>query len=210
MKERCVYIDIIKAFAIFLVVFGHVIQFWLYADTWWNERIFLIIYSFHMPLFMMISGLVVGMYRKPMGYRSFIQKRFCQLMVPYLSWAVIDCLRKPNLEIVNIIVYPNNFLWFLWALFFISVLIEPCLYISKVKRRMFSYVFLMILLFGMGKLLGGIFALDKIRNLIVFYVLGIEFSQYKNYKRIISKCVYCFPLWVIMAFNVRWGGQLWQ
>lgn len=55
MNERCGYIDVVKALTIYLVVLGHVIQFWQYKDSWWNERLFLIIYSFHMPLFMMVS-----------------------------------------------------------------------------------------------------------------------------------------------------------
>ena len=207
MKKRYVYIDIIKAFAIFLVVFGHVIQFWLWPDSWWNEKMFLLIYSFHMPLFMMLSGLVVGMCRKPLTCRKFILRRFRQLMIPYLSWAFIDCMRKSNLEIVNIVVYPNNFLWFLWALFFISIFTEACLHINEKKRRILGYVFLLFLLFIVDKLLCGKFALDKIKYLSVFYIFGIEFCQQEYYKYIIKKSISCFPLWLLMAFYYRWGGN---
>lgn len=208
MKERCVYIDVVKAFAIFLVVLGHVIQFWLYTESWWKEKIFLLIYSFHMPLFMMISGLVVGMYRKPIPYHWFFQKKIRQLIVPYLSWAIIDYLRKPNTEIFNVIIYPNNFLWFLWALFFISILTEGCLHIGNKKHRLLGYVFLALLLFVLDKLLNGIFALDKIKYHFVFYVFGIEFCQYKYYRCALKKGVLCFPLWFLMAFYYRWGGEI--
>ena len=52
--ERNIIFDAIKAFAIGLVVYGHSIQY-LSGCTWDNE-IFRIIYTFHMPLFFMISG----------------------------------------------------------------------------------------------------------------------------------------------------------
>ena len=68
-KERIEYIDAIKGFAIFLMVMGHAIA-WNYADYTKvciyspnqlsnikiGGMIWQLIYSFHMPLFFMISG----------------------------------------------------------------------------------------------------------------------------------------------------------
>ena len=50
-------IDILKGVAIFLVVFGHCIQYCSqgYFDFFEN-KVFIFIYTFHMPLFMLISG----------------------------------------------------------------------------------------------------------------------------------------------------------
>ena len=84
MNERCGYIDVVKALTIYLVVLGHVIQFWQYKDSWWNERLFLIIYSFHMPLFMFISGLVAYQ-RDNMSYGKFFANKFNRLIIPFLT-----------------------------------------------------------------------------------------------------------------------------
>ena len=47
--------DVLKLFAIFLVVWGHCIQN-LHSGDFYSEPVYKIIYSFHMPLFMVISG----------------------------------------------------------------------------------------------------------------------------------------------------------
>ncbi|ROT03695.1 hypothetical protein ED388_12660 [Muribaculaceae bacterium Isolate-007 (NCI)] len=57
------YIDCLKGFAIFLVVLGHVVQNYNLMDSW----IFRIIYSFHMPLFMFMSGYCFDLFAKVTG-----------------------------------------------------------------------------------------------------------------------------------------------
>ena len=55
IKPREYYLDAVKAIAIILTVLGHCIQ-WILGDTFGEDRLELFIYSFHMPLFMIISG----------------------------------------------------------------------------------------------------------------------------------------------------------
>lgn len=60
MKERILYIDWLKGIAIILVVMGHVIGFDIYSgDSCMNSFLYRLISSFHMPLFIFLSGLVV-------------------------------------------------------------------------------------------------------------------------------------------------------
>lgn len=68
-KKRIEYLDAIKGFAIFLMVMGHVIA-WNYVDysriciydpdqsinVKMGGVVWQLIYSFHMPLFFMVSG----------------------------------------------------------------------------------------------------------------------------------------------------------
>lgn len=74
MKEgnvRKVWIDSLKGILILLVVLGHSIQNTLgeecYGNYWWN-----LIYSFHMPAFMAISGYLQCRF-KPSGGGIFIK-----------------------------------------------------------------------------------------------------------------------------------------
>ena len=60
-KERELLPDLLRGFAIVLVVLGHCIQNGSGADyrseaLYFSDRFYQFIYSFHMPLFMMISG----------------------------------------------------------------------------------------------------------------------------------------------------------
>lgn len=92
MKERIAYIDRLKGFAILLVVIGHVIQFLYCPDKFDDNAVFRFIYSFHMPLFFVLSGWVTNMklgciedlYLK-------IKSRFFQLVVPFVFWGGAFC-----------------------------------------------------------------------------------------------------------------------
>lgn len=80
-------LDALKFFAIFLVLWGHCIQY-LIPGNFWDKPLYRIIYSFHMPLFMALSGFFFVMTLKD-GYIKLIKKRFIQLLLPVLSWGLI-------------------------------------------------------------------------------------------------------------------------
>lgn len=59
--KRDIFYDIVKGIAIVLVVFGHCIQYgsgehYENARLFMDEWLYKLIYSFHMPLFALISG----------------------------------------------------------------------------------------------------------------------------------------------------------
>lgn len=75
MSERNVLLDVLKGFAIFLVVMGHAIQYnQVDFDT---NPVFRFIYSFHMPLFMFVSGFILKkiIYRSPKATRLLFNKK---------------------------------------------------------------------------------------------------------------------------------------
>lgn len=78
-------LDICRGIAMFLVVFGHVIQ--CYSKTpeqYLSNRIYLMIYTFHMPLFMLISGIL---YKKSVTNKhASVKKSTWQLLYPYFLW----------------------------------------------------------------------------------------------------------------------------
>ena len=89
MKSRNIAFDFLKLFAIFLVLWGHCIQHM--KDTNTDEPVYLFIYSFHMPLFMMISG-YFSISSLSMRIWPFLKKKFIQLLLPCLTWYVLAYL----------------------------------------------------------------------------------------------------------------------
>lgn len=76
--------DMLKLLAIFLVLWGHCEQYFLSGD--FSERaVYRHIYSFHMPLFMMISGFFFAMTLKS-GIGKNILTKARQLLLPALCW----------------------------------------------------------------------------------------------------------------------------
>lgn len=93
MKQRNLYLDVIKGFAIILVVYGHCLQYGstlscdkLYFDDW----VFKAIYSFHMPLFMLVSGYLFYGSVSRHSTKHIVKTRFTSLLVPIIIWNTLD------------------------------------------------------------------------------------------------------------------------
>lgn len=117
-------LDAIKALATLLVIVGHAIQ---YTNADFDNSIFFrVIYSFHMPLFMFISGYLIP--RKTSS--DFLMSKFKQLVVPFLLWSVLlifldnfAAIKAGGAYVLfdrlhQMVLRPDNGgLWFLWVLF---------------------------------------------------------------------------------------------
>lgn len=119
MIHRLFYLDNLKAILIILVVLGHAIQF--AVPEYLHNFAFRFIYSFHMPLFLAISGFLT--YKKQPD-RNLIKKRAVQLLIPFVVWAFIRPLVDNGCfdlqHTLTALLYPDNGLWFLYNLFVYS------------------------------------------------------------------------------------------
>ncbi len=77
LKERDHSIDMLRGFAALSVVLGHLPSTPVVLVRW--------IYSFHMPLFFLCSGMV---FSTALNYRDFFIKKFKTLVVPYFSLGI--------------------------------------------------------------------------------------------------------------------------
>lgn len=85
MKERNIEIDIMKGIAILCVMLGH--------TTWIPGWLGTFIYSFHMPLFFIISGYFAKTYNEYQGSGwDYMLKNVRQLVVPYIVIAGLSCI----------------------------------------------------------------------------------------------------------------------
>jgi fucose 4-O-acetylase-like acetyltransferase len=84
MRARNMYFDTLKLFTIFLVIWGHCIQHFQTNDLAENV-VFRYISSFHMSLFMMISG-YFSVSSLQISIFPFITKKFMRLIYPCIVW----------------------------------------------------------------------------------------------------------------------------
>ena len=98
---RIEWLDSLKGFAIFLVVVGHVILGYIRAETftehqWSLQFIYDVIYSFHMPLFFLISGFLYKLTwsQKNSGLIKKISNKFLNMIPMYLLFSVVFWLSK--------------------------------------------------------------------------------------------------------------------
>ena len=127
--KRLDHLDMVKGIGIFFVVLGHM------EDIATGTRVW--ISSFHMPLFFIVSGILMAVKDEPeKDFRESVIKRFRGTIIPYLwfsfSYFIIDI---GNLNVVHnidlrtfitdtidsVTFYGMSVLWFLPALFLASV-----------------------------------------------------------------------------------------
>ena len=85
-RERDRSLDLLKAFAIYLVIWGHAIMH--FRPNFEESVSFNVIYSFHMPLFMMLSGYFATSSME-LRIKEFFAKKFRQLLLPCLTWGIV-------------------------------------------------------------------------------------------------------------------------
>ena len=90
--DRKKWLDICKGIAIILVVMGHVNSSFsnsgILSDSFLLKYVGKFVYSFHMPLFFILSGFGFGLSKKATMTRE-IKKRVCSLGIPYLIFSVL-------------------------------------------------------------------------------------------------------------------------
>jgi fucose 4-O-acetylase-like acetyltransferase len=69
-----------------MVIWGHAIMH--FQPDYDQSYIFQTIYSFHMPLFMMVSGYFAAS-SMSLPAKVFFPKKFRQLLLPCLSWGIV-------------------------------------------------------------------------------------------------------------------------
>ena len=210
--KRLVWVDSLKGWLIILVVLGHAIQNTLGAACGSNH-LWNIIYSFHMPAFMAMSGFVAYRPNRSLGMGisnciSTIYRRFLQLVIPFVIWTLILLVIKSGLTLGNIklyLFYPDKGLWFLWVLFIINVFFFLGSWVAERLKIKEEY-----LIVGIGLLLAGIMVVFDFRLLgfqfiayyYLFYSLGYFLNKYND--RLVTKkkvvIVILSLVWLVLAW----------
>ena len=200
--KKITWINTLKAIGIVLVVIGH-------NDTIFTEYI----YSFHMPLFFLLSGITYNGEKWSGNPGAFVKRKAKGLLKPYffyafilyLIWIPLSLLQGKEITIE--ILLRNLFgifysqgghkymdwgipIWFLTCLFLVSIIYY---YINKYNRK--SIIIILVITAILGKLSSYLpvrlpWSLDSALTGIVFYGIGNLFKEkiisYKPNKKTIA------------------------
>ncbi|GEO70622.1 acyltransferase family protein [Levilactobacillus acidifarinae] len=130
-KGRIKWVDAAKGMAILLVVYGHALE-GTHANIQFNNLAYEyqhgLIYSFHMPLFFLLSGYFINSWlHRPAGVA--IKQKVVSLLVPYVVWSILQgalMVVMHSKSTVNhgwktlllIPIEPLDQFWFIYAMFF--------------------------------------------------------------------------------------------
>ena len=133
LKRRDDSLDAVKGFAILIVMLGHCIVLNGLADPYFYDMIVAV----QMPLFMMVSGFIVG--KKPLqlnmkpnikGVLRQLGRRSISYLVPFFVWLWLTHLTNPFAELKLQLFALDRGLWFLMILWVVTVVTMVASYVA--------------------------------------------------------------------------------
>lgn len=189
-KERYLYVDLVKALAIFLMVFCH---------TGITSPINVWVYAFHMPVFFILSGLFIN--PNKYGIYEFVEKRIKQILVPYFLFALIYCFGHESLKDWTYILYASRDslviaksfspLWFL-----------PCLFVSNVLFFILARYISRLDVLGMVSLSISCLGFILPKNLAG---MGMPFSV----NVALVSVIFVYSGYILNRISLKWNALAW-
>ncbi|OVE67761.1 hypothetical protein CCS79_12455 [Clostridium diolis] len=209
VNYRNALIDFLKGIAIFFVLWGHSIQYCsIDSFDFFEDSMFKVIYSFHMPLFMLISGYLFYFSQEKKTFKSGIISRLLGLGIPIIIWnsikywlqVIINLLQ--GYEVNNLIKgYISSFTgyWFLWSVLVCSLIV---ICINKFFNKYICFLLILVMPFAFIFPNGGM-------NLFMYpyFLGGFLFCKYEyviseKIKKLKYLCLIFFPL-MLMFFEKK-------
>ena len=226
IKERKLLPDVLRGFAIFMVVLGHCIQECSGVDfkmntLYFNDRIYQFIYSFHMPLFMMISGYfawdsIDKVKEKPEKWKL-LAKRSATLIIPILGWTCIEHVQlwieqgRAYVAFWSIPLFVKYFsirfltnTWFLWAVFwcFLIVFFMHCYFRDYIGFYIIGFLLLFAIPDGMGL---GAYKYMMPYFVTAFYYRGWQRNERKHFQYLNKIEKVADWAWIVMSGVLFFG-----
>lgn len=208
MRIRIYYIDFLKLLAIFIVIWGHSIQY-MSSDVFWGNPMCEFIYSFHMPLFMVLSGFFFYSSLK-LNRIEFIKRKSRQLILPLFAWSIALELvsliynlyvGKPinNHEIYNSLsLNLGESLWFLKSLFCCYVVAYSAIKVLKIDWLACVASILFFMIFP---------NLFHMRFMLPFFWLGIFIKKYFFVLEKHNKPILIVSFFLFVISQLFWKGE---
>lgn len=206
-RRRLLSADLLKLSAIFLVLWGHCLQQFLGNGNILENSVYLFIYSFHMPLFMVISG-YFSVKSLILPFRETVSKKARQLLLPTFSWSIFIFLIY--MAFANLVpeCYPitsagvalskafDNF-WFLKSLF-LCYMIAWC-----GKNSGLSVSVWVILSLAASQ----IFPLYNVKVMYPCFLFGMAIKHYSYYIERHRVPLFLSSLSIFIIMSLFWDGD---
>ena len=220
MRERVRYFDIAKGIAILCIIAGHM----------GNAAINNFVFTFHVPIFFLISGYFL---KNNTSVKGFIKKKYQQLIIPYMITCICiiigvsltNIIKTHSLEYLvsdvktwviaslygsGTIEYTSPFymkqigaIWFLLALFVALVIVR---YLIDYKYGWLGILLLAYVGYKTSEMVWLPFSIQAGMTSAMFVYLGWLFNKYKLFERAVSP-VMTGAAACIWLFSILFCGQ---
>lgn len=186
MKKRNLFVDIAKGIAIFLMLWGHCIQYCVAKSEvdFFENVVFKTIYSFHMPLFMLISGYLFFTSFSKRDLKELLIHRTQTLLQPILLCSIFNFFVTEALTgIVSgdfYVILDGKWLqnlsslWFLWSV--LAASLATAIICKKCKNILLQVVLLVVAVIFVAMFPNR----DMNIYMYPYFVIGFYFAKYKD------------------------------
>jgi fucose 4-O-acetylase-like acetyltransferase len=203
------WVDYAKGIGIIMMVYGHLLSSGYHAGLAIPKHFFeisdSIVYSFHMPLFFLLSGLFVESSLQKRGPWEYLKDKLLRIAYPYFIWSIlqmsVEVLFSSQTQkgagisdILAIAYRPWGQFWFIYALFlmhFVYTLVSR----SGKFTIMIMFIVGVYLFFNPIRL--NVAALGGFSIQFIFFVCGIYLRRY-----LVDMDALSLPLWAIISLLV--------
>lgn len=197
INKRNITADVIRGFAIITVIIGHCIQQgsgleYFTNSMYWSNKVYQFIYSFHMPLFMLLAGwFAYYSLRKAEDNRKkqweLLGSKTVLYVLPIFLWTVFEYVRGyilnkrlgnettgfPQVIPLFIKTFIVN-LWFLWAVLICFIIVFVMHYYFKDNVILYAIGFLVLFFIPDGYNLG------VYKYMMPYYIGAFYLNMYKS------------------------------
>lgn len=189
LKPRNLYLDILKGIAVFLVVLGHCLPF--DDATYGVNPLHKLIYSFHMPLFAIISGyFFTSSLRNYKHLGSFTAEKFPMLFFPWFTFTSVSWIVKVSQEGIKVFDLKEIFIHFAYSYWFIPAIMLIMLlswFWGRYLGKRWGVIIVLIIILHLIPNVSFLYEVIKIKEvayLSLFFVAGIWIKD--NQDRLLS------------------------
>lgn len=197
-KKRIVWISILQGLAMLLVVIGHVDLNGQEQDASFPIAgcLHRIIYSFHMPLFMFLSGYLFFLTKisKSLGCITVMKNKIIRLYIPFIFFTLMTYILKSVFSsymknpsswdidyFLSVFVYykanPLGEMWFIVALLILMTLYPLYLYCSRSKYHEFSLLIIFFII-NISNINCDYFFMSQVFYMGFFFYSGVLSCKY--------------------------------
>ncbi len=195
--------DAVKLLTIYLVILGHVTQMMIHG---WSvgEHLWKLIYSFHMPLFMLLCGFFVSNRMLKLSFVDMLKAKSLQLLLPAVTCTVVCCIylffARDTVNFRDEIIGNS---WFLKTLFIYYVLFWALKRTKINDWLLFAMSSIFLFLIPKGSSL-------QVNLLWPFFWTGYFLKKYELLDKIIGKWqfVIIFLLIYLSTYTLCWNMNI--
>lgn len=210
MSNRNLLLDELRGLAIVFVVISHLLLFVIKVPL--DGFALAVVCSFQMPFFMFLSGYSLGLGHNELNF-SYVMKRMICLCAPFFSWCFIKGVYGRSFDTMSLILLiPENGLWFLWVLAWITFFIWCGQKLVLLIKNDIGYFIIAFCLVAIDSLFSiQYFGFSNISYFYIFFLVGYKIQVFwwrrsKVFKR--SAIAICSVVFFTMLPFWRFPGQI--